>query len=107
MTPLTDSQFVDGTITIVNKKGNPAPVQDGSATLVSSDPAVVDVTLTGSNPYVVKFTALAGGAARVTFSADADLGDGVTLIEGFEDVTVTAGGATGIQFVMGTPQEQP
>lgn len=107
MTPLTDSQFVDGTIRIVNKKGNLAPVQDDSTTIVASDPAVVEVTLTGSNPYTVKFTALAAGATRVTFSADADLGDGVTTIEGFEDVTVTAGGATGIQFVMGTPQEQP
>lgn len=107
VTPLTDSQFVEGTITIVNKKGNPAPVQDGSATLISSDPSAVEVTLTGSNPYAVKFTAKAGGASRVTFSADADLGDGVRLIEGFEDVTVTAGGATGLKFEMGTPQEQP
>lgn len=107
VTPLSDSQFVEGDLTIVNKRKNPAPVQDGTARLEVSDPAVLEATMTGTNPYHVTVKALASGAARLSFKGDADLGDGVQEIEVFEDFSVTAGPAVGGQFVFGAPQEQP
>lgn len=107
MTSMTDSQFVTGTVKPINKKGNPAAVQTGSAVWTSSDPAVLLVEQDATEELGVKVTGVASGAARCSCSFDADLGDGVTTVEIFEDFSISSGPAVGGSIVFGAPSEQP
>lgn len=107
LTQLTDTQQVTGTVSFVNKKGNPAPVQDGSVVFASSDPAVLETVVDPASPMTVIVKAKAPGAAQVQCTADADLGDGVKTITLVADFTVVAGEAVGGTISFGTPEEQP
>ena len=106
MTQLTDSQFVTGVVTPINKKGNPAPVQAGSVVFSSSDPAVLTAVADAANELSVTVTSVAPGAARLSCTFDADLGDGVQTVELFEDFSVVGGPAIGGTLVFGPPAEQ-
>jgi hypothetical protein len=94
----------------VDRKGKPAKIQPGSMKFVCSDDSAV-LTQDPSN----EFKCLVAGAnenevtgAVITFTADADLGDGVTEISGIEPLVVTSGPAVGFgPVVVGTPEEQP
>lgn len=107
---LTDTQFVEGTLQITNKKGNPAQVEPGSEKFNTTDPSVVatfEVVDASKGQYKLKVAAAAAGAAHTTFDADADLGDGVQSISIFiEDFSVVSGPATGGTVSFGPPQEQ-
>src|SRR5258706_5801716 len=86
----TDQQYLGVTLTITNKKGQPAPV-DGAPVWASSDATVLTVT-EAADGMSGDIVTVAPGVARVTVSADADLGSGVTTITGVtEDITVTLG----------------
>lgn len=52
---------------------------DGSISAVSSDPGILSVATTEDGSFVATRNGI--GAVAVTFSADADLGDGVRTIE--------------------------
>lgn len=106
MTTLTDTQKVPGTITPLDKKGNPAKVQAGSSIFTSSDPTVVTVTPDPANELGVTVTAVKAGAAQIRWSGDADLGDGIVTISAAEDVVVTGGQAVSAGFTFGPPVEQ-
>lgn len=107
MTQMTETQFVEGTVQPKSKKGNPAPVQTGSVRFTSSDPAVLLVEQDAANELKVKASGVAPGAARLSCTFDADLGDGVTSVEIFEDFSITGGAAVGGGFNFSAPQEQP
>jgi hypothetical protein len=85
-------------ITPVDAKGNPAPVE-GVPTWASSNPAMLTVTPRaddGSGVYKADLVpAGAVGTCQVNVSADADLGTGVTTITGILDVQTAAGQAVG------------
>lgn len=102
---MTNSQKVHVTIQPVDKQGNPAVV-DGVPVWASSDSTIITVTpnATGMEADVVAVGLL--GDAKVSVSADADLGAGVTTIFGSLDVTITQGQAVGIKITVGTPVEQ-
>ena len=107
---LTDTQQADVEYPKpVNRKGNPAPVEDGSVAFVTSDATVATVSQDTANPFKGTIVAVGAGTAKVKIKADADLGDDVVEIFGEEiDVIVTGGRA--VRFgspVLGAPVEQP
>jgi len=105
MNQLTETQFVEGTVTPTTKKGNPAEVH--TPVFSSSNDAVLKVETDPVNPLGVKVSAVAPGAAQAVLTFDSDLGDGVETVVLSADFTVIAGRAVGGTFVFGAPQEQP
>lgn len=103
MQKLQDSQAAIYPISFVNKKGNPAAI-DGDPQVVSSNEEVAAGSITKNEDGSYKLTVKAGipGTARVTITADADLGEGVQQIAGSEDFDVVAGSAISVKF--GTPE---
>lgn len=104
---LTSTQFVEGVLQPVDRKGRPAPVDEGSVEFTSSDPDVFVVEIDPTDHLRVRIIAVDQGVAELRYSADADLGDGVVTIEGFTAVEVVGSMATGFGISFGTPQEQP
>lgn len=102
---LTDSQDCDLAVSVKDRKGNPASVQD--PTWASSDSGVLALQVDPSDPLKATISAVGPtGAALVTFQGDADLGEGVMPIVGTLDVVVIAGQATVIEIAAGAPREQ-
>ena len=86
----TDSFFPNVSLTIVDGQGRPAKV-DGPPVWASSDATVLTVTPSADGLAAVVET-VAPGTARITVTADADLGEGVATLTGVsEDVVVTLG----------------
>lgn len=102
---MTNSQKVHVTIQPVDRQNNPATV-DGVPVWASSDETIITVTpiASGMEADVVAVGPL--GTAKVSVSADADLGAGVTTIFGSLEVIITQGQAVGINITTGTPTEQ-
>lgn len=109
-TALNTQQF-DCTLTITNAAGQPAQVQAGSVTWATSDATVITVTPAADGMSAVAPCVAPGGPARLTVTADADMGAGVVTITGVsEDITVTldpAQQASVVNIVMGAPVAKP
>ncbi len=103
---ITDSQLIKGTLTTVNKKGQPASVQLGTIEYSSSNESVFTVTEDPDNENGFTVTAVGAGSGQLNYSADADLGEGVVTISGFTDIVVTPAQATGFNVTFGQPEEQ-
>lgn len=103
----TDQRFPNVTLTITDSKGRPAAV-DGVPVWASSDDTVLAVTPAADGMSAAVDT-VAPGTARVTVSADADLGAGTVPITGVsEDVNVTSGNvASVVSLSLGTPEDKP
>jgi hypothetical protein len=86
----TDQRYENVTLVIKNIHGNPAPV-DGVPVWASSDETVLALTIADDGMSALKIDTVAPGTARVTVTADADLGAGVKTITGFKDVEVGEG----------------
>jgi len=100
---LKDTQETALSVTVLDKRGNPATVQNPGFT--SSDPAIVAVADGGLTAVASAAGPL--GTATVTFTGDADLGDGVSPIKGVLDVQVVGGDAAVTNIVAAPPTEQP
>lgn len=103
---LTSTQFVTGTLEPQDKRGHSAPVDEGTVTFSSSDESVFIVEQSQENQLEVTITAVGEGVAQLTYSADADLGDGVVTISGFTAVEVLPALAAGFGISFGEAQEQ-
>lgn len=103
---LTSTQFVEGVLQPVDRKGRPAKVQPGSVDYSSSDENVFTVTEDPNDETKLIITAVSEGTGQLDYSADADLGDGVVTISGFTAVEVLPASAVGFGITFGTPQEQ-
>ena len=103
---LTTTQLVEGTLQPVDAKGNPAPVEAGSILFSSSDESVFTIERDAENESKMTVIAVGIGVAQLNYSADADLGEGVTTISGFTAVEVIAAEAVGFGISFGEPQEQ-
>lgn len=91
MATLTNTQeFANVTVSFTNQQGQPANV-DGVPVWASSDPTIVSVEA-GADGMSAKVGGVAPGTgARITVTADADTGQGITTITGVsEDIEVTA-----------------
>lgn len=104
----TDQTFPNAFLTITKNDGSPGSV-DGIPVWASSDETVLAV-----RPAADGMTAVVGpvaaGTARITVTADADLGAGVITITGIsKDVEVSTGPlslATTIVIDLGTPVDK-
>lgn len=101
----TDQNFPTVTLTITNASGAPAAV-DGVPVWATSDATILTVVATADGMSALVST-VAAGVARVSVTADADLGAGVSTITGVsEDVNVTVGPlsqASVMTFSFGAP----
>ena len=92
---VADNGSFTASISPVDVKGNPAKVE--SVVWASSDPAIMTVVPDATDPMKAVFTAVGPlGTAQVQVSADADLGAGVTTINGTADVEVIASQAVAL-----------
>lgn len=88
-TLLNTQQFASVQLSITNAAGQPASV-DGAPVWASSDATVLTVVAAADGMSADVLAVAPGGPARITVTADADLGPGVTTITGVsEDITVT------------------
>lgn len=102
---LANDHKVAASITPVDSKGNPAAI-DGLASWTSSATDIVtvqNVSADSLSAEVVPGNAL--GTAQINVTADADLGSGITTINGILDVQVVAGQAVG--FTISTSPSEP
>lgn len=94
----TDQFFPSVVLSIMDSLGRPAPV-DGIPVWASSDDTVLAITPAADGMSAVVDT-VAPGTARITISADADMGAGVVPITGVsEDVDVTPGNVAAVMSI--------
>lgn len=92
---LPDSKKVPVSIGFTDAAGNPAPVDGVPAWSVSdSTKLTLDVAADGMSAFVIAVGPL--GTSQVQVSADADMGAGVTTIQGILDVEVVSGPAVNV-----------
>ncbi len=102
---MTNSQQLTATIQPVDKKGQPAPV-DGIPVWASSDETIVTVVAAADGLSAIVAAVGPLGAAKVSVTADADLGAGVASIFGTLDVSISQGQAVGFKISTSDPVEQ-
>jgi hypothetical protein len=103
---ISDVQKVSLSISVTDAAGNPAPV-DGVPSWSSNDPSNSVVSLAPATDGLTCEVSAVGplGAAQVTVSADADLGEGVqTITSSPFDVEVVASQATNLGISAGVPE---
>jgi hypothetical protein len=89
MDAFTDQSGGAASIAIVDARGRPASV-DGAPVWASSDDTIVAVTA-AADGMSATFATVGPGTARLSITADADLGAGVVQISGVsEDIVVSA-----------------
>lgn len=106
----TDQMFQNVTLVITNSHGDPASVE-GPPVWAVSDPTVLQLgTVAADGMSVDTISAMTVGSARVSVTADADLGAGTQTITGFADVEVTLGPssqASVMTLSLGAPVAKP
>lgn len=107
MTQLKTTQFVSGELQPVDRLGNAAKVEAGTAKFTSSNEEVFVVERDPNLELVFKIVPKGPGVAQLDYSADADLGEGVKLISGFTGIEVIPAEATGFGIKFGEPEEIP
>lgn len=106
---INTDQRIPVSLVFKDNRGRVATVH-GAPVWASSDETVLSVAPDedGLSGFI---NSVAPGTARVTFTADADMGEGVREIVGFsEDVNVSlapAGEATVIEVALGSPEDKP
>src|SRR4051812_4999715 len=104
---LTVDQEVSVSLAVTDRVGNPATI-DGSPVWASSDESVATVVENAGNPLAaIILSADRAGAALITATVDADLGEGVRQIVGTLEVQVTAGEAQFVTLEAGAPSDKP
>ena len=101
---LTNEQRVLVTAIALTAAGNPAPI-DGEVSFTTSDDGVASIERVDANSAYV--TAVAEGAAQITASFDADLGDGVRTIELSGAIEVVPAEAERGEIQFGEPELNP
>lgn len=109
MDATTDQSFPNVALVITNNRGQPAPV-DGVPVWASSDETVLTVT-PSADGMSASVDTVSAGTARISVTADADLGTGVSTITGIsDDVNVTVGPnsvASHMVLDLGAPVDKP
>lgn len=102
---LTDLQKFTASVQPVDARGNPAAVE-GAPQWAVSDESILAITPAEDGLSAVVVAAGPLGNAQVTVTADADLGEGVTTLQGILDVTVIASEAVALTIAASTPENQ-
>ncbi len=104
---MTSTQEATGKVQPIDSKGNPAPVESGSVDYSIEDPTLVEVIEDPDDETKFKVKALGPvGVTRLSITADADLGEGVTQIQEFSAIEIRPAGAKGFGITFGEPTEQ-
>jgi hypothetical protein len=107
---LTATQQVTYSVSYVDGKGNPAPVE-GAPVWEVSDTAILSVEAApdGMSALVkaVGPVTAPGASVQLSVKVDAELDEGVTEIVGLDQITVVAGQAVSANITAGAPEEQP
>jgi hypothetical protein len=103
---LKDNQRVTASVSPVDARGNPAPI-DGVPVWAVVGPAVLTLEPSSDGLSCVATTTGELGVTQLTVTADADLGEGVVTISGLLDVEVIAGIAVGLSVAAGVPEDIP
>lgn len=103
---ITNSQQVALALEPQDRRGVPAPI-DGIPTWQTSDPTIAAVEPAADGLTAVVKAVGPVGTARITATADADLGDGVQAITGVLELNVTLGQAAVLSLRAESPTEQP
>lgn len=107
---LTDEQKVTLTLnprtagTSTNPNGNPAQVDGVPQWSVTEGDVTLEAAEDGMSATV--FSGAANVNSKVSVSADADLGEGVSTIEDVLDVAVVAASASALGINAGTPEQK-
>jgi hypothetical protein len=104
MLVLNDLEQAVLSVTPVNVKGKPAPVQNPVWKSSDESVAVVVADADGLSAVVV---AKAPGTAQISITADADMSEGVSEITGTLDVKVVPSQAVGFTINTAAPVLQP
>jgi hypothetical protein len=99
MDATTDVNFPNAVLTILDAHGLPAPV-DGVPKWASSDETVLRVTATADGMSASVDTVAPGGPARITVTAEADLGTGTQTITGVSPDVVVGPGQKSVASVV-------
>lgn len=106
MITLTDLQKVKLTIEkILDAMGQPAQIE-GKPVWASSNMEVVTVEPAEDGMSAYAITVGPIGGAQVTVSADADLGEGVSMITQIEEITVLPSQAVSFGIAAGVPESK-
>lgn len=100
-----NSQQFSVSIQPQDKRGQAARI-DGVPVWASSDETILQVLPSEDGLTATVKAVGPTGDAKVTATADADLGEGVTPITGFIDVTVIGGDAVLVSLIPGAVEEQ-
>jgi hypothetical protein len=107
MAEMTTTQQVKGKLQPVDRLGAPAPVQAGSVSFSSSNETVIVPQKNPDDELEVTVVAKGPGTAELSYSADADLGEGVVTITGKVVFLIQPAQAAGFGIIFGAPEEQP
>jgi hypothetical protein len=103
---LTAVQQAKYTVSFVDQRGNPAPVE-GIPIWAAQDAAILTLEADADGMgCLVKAVGLVG-TSQVSVQADADLGEGTVLVVATDSVQVVAAMAVGASMSAGTPEDQP
>lgn len=106
MVKMTDSQFVTLSPEFLDKKGNPADVQNIQWSTDNDQVLLLEPSADGKQCKVSAVGPLSPSSI-VTLKADADLGDGEIDIMGTEEFNIVGGAAVNVKLNADAPQEQP
>lgn len=112
MADFTTEQTLPFVYKVVDGRGRTVAT-DGDPVVASSDETVVTVaalTKGADNSWSGEAVSVTAGSARVTISADADLGEGVIEVIGVLECNVTLDPRTAartVDVVAGTPVDKP
>jgi hypothetical protein len=92
-------------LSAVDRKGNPAPVEAGTVEYWTDDESVATVEEDPTNELKGVIITTGVGVTQLNYKADADLGEGVTEITGFDAIEVKAEQAVGFGITFGPAED--
>jgi hypothetical protein len=98
-------QRIPFTLQPVDRKGNPAQVEAGTVEYWIDDTTIADVEEDPNNELAGWIVTTATGVTQLNYAADADLGEGVVSITGFDAIEVQAEQAVGFGVTFGPAED--
>lgn len=89
----------------VDRRGNAAPVEAGTVEYWVDDETIADVEEDPTNELAGWLITKAVGVTQINYKADADLGEGVTEISGFDAIEVKPEQAVGFGITFGPAED--
>lgn len=102
---ITTEEFFIATLSPLNKRGHPAPVDGKPTWTLEGDAVTTEVSEDGMSCKVIPTGN--DGTSTIHISADADVGEGIETIEDSLDVVCSHPRASSLGLKVGTIQEIP